>query len=442
MDRMDLKNVGSEMHKLMSELFPICRSLTGPGVRQTLQILQRYMPLAVHEIPTGTKVFDWTIPKEWAIRDAYIIDPSGRKIIDFQQNNLHVVSYSSPVDLVLSRVELDQHLYSLPDLPEAIPYITSYYRGNWGFCLSHRQRQRLPDGDYRVVIDSTLRNGSLTYGEVLIPGQSQQEIFLSTYICHPSMANNELSGPVVAAALAQWIAAQKRRYSYRIVFVPETIGALTYLSRNLDEMKRNIIAGFNLTCLGDERAYSYLPSRDGETLADRAVLCILKNQHPEFVKYSYLDRGSDERQYCSPGVDLPVASVMRSKYREYPEYHTSLDNLSFVTPAGLAGGFEVLRDCIELLELNRIYHVKCLGEPQLGKYGLYPNVGTRESYEQMRDILNVLAFADGSRDLIQLSDKIKTPVNRIYPLIVRLLESGLLTEASPFEKSGNITERS
>ena len=427
----DFGNVGLAMYDLMGDLFPICRSLTGPGVRETLQILQRYLPLTLLEVPTGTRVFDWTVPKEWIIRDAYILDPGGRKIVDFRQNNLHVVGYSVPVDRILSREELDQHLYSLPDLPEAIPYTTSYYCEHWGFCLPHRQREVLPNGDYRVVIESTLEDGSLTYGELLIQGESSQEIFLSTYICHPSMANNELSGPVVATALAQWIASGPRRYSYRIIFVPETIGSLTYLSRNLDAMKRHIVAGYNLTCLGDERVYSFLPSRAGNTLADRAALCILRDQHSDFIHYSYLDRGSDERQYCSPGIDLPVASVMRSKYREYPEYHTSLDNLEFVTPAGLAGGFAILRGCLELLERNRVYRTTCLGEPQLGKYGLYPAVGSRDSHRQVSDMINTLAYADGSLDLIGLSTVTRTPVCRLYPVIDKLVAAGLLADVTP-----------
>jgi len=428
-DRFDLDRPGLEMHRLAAELFPICRSLTGSGVRQTLGILQRYLPaLTLHEVPSGTRVFDWTVPPEWVIRDAYILDPRGKKIVDFQRNNLHVVGYSVPVDCTLTLAELQPHLYSLPDQPDAIPYVTSYYRENWGICLTQRQRDRLVEGLYRVVIDSERIDGFLTYGELLLPGEVEKEIFLSTYICHPSMANNELSGPVVATALAQWLTSAPRRYSYRIIFVPETIGALTYLSHHLEAMKRHIIAGYVLTCLGDERAYSFLPSRGGGTLADRAALCVLRAQQPDFIHYSYLDRGSDERQYCSPGVDLPVASVMRSKYREFPEYHTSLDNLELVTPGGLEGGFAVLRDCLQLLESNRHYRTACPGEPQLGKYGLYPSLGTRDSHLQVCDMINTLAYADGTLDLIALSTVTNVPPGRLYEVVERLGSAGILDE--------------
>jgi len=421
--------VGQEMHRLAAELFPICRSLTGNGVRETLRILQRHIPLTVHEVPCGTRVFDWTIPQEWNIRDAYVQDERGERIIDFRKSNLHVVAYSTPVDKTVGLSELQEHLHSLEDQPDAVPYVTSFYEEHWGFCVSHRQRAQLREGKYRVVIDSEFRNGSLTYGELLIPGDSSREVFLSTYICHPSMANNELSGPVVATFLAKWLAGAPRRYSYRIIFIPETIGSITYLSRHIDELKAKVVAGFNLTCMGDDRAYSYLPSRNGSTLADRVALNILTHNHPDFIRYSFLDRGSDERQYCSPGVDLPVVSVMRSKYREFPEYHTSLDDLAFVTPRGLAGGYGVVRDCLELLERNRVYRATCLGEPQLGRRGLYPMLGTKESHALVKDMLDVLAYADGTRDLIAISDLTGVPVARLHPIADRLVAEGLL-EAS------------
>jgi aminopeptidase-like protein len=424
----NFENYGHIMHQLMTELFPICRSITGNGVRETLRIIQKHVPITIHEVPSGTKVFDWTVPREWNIRDAYILDEQGNKIVDFKENNLHVISYSIPVDKTVSLAELQEHLYSLEDQPDAIPYITSYYEERWGFCLSHNQRSKLAEGTYRVFIDSDLKEGFLTYGELIVPGSLEKEVFLSTYICHPSMANNELSGPVVTTFLAKWIASRSHRFTYRIVFIPETIGSITYLSKNLVYMKQNVVAGFNITCLGDERSYSFLPSRNGMTLSDKAALNILSFQHPDFIRYSYLDRGSDERQYCSPGIDLPVVSLMRSKYREYPEYHTSLDNLAFVTPAGLQGGYTVLRDCIELLERNRIYCATCLGEPQLSKRGLFPTISSKDSYQLITNMMNLIAYADGTKDLIDISNIIQVPAWRLYPIIDKLVDAELLRE--------------
>jgi len=427
-ETIDFAGCGPAMHDLATDLFPICRSITGDGVRQTLRILQRHIALAIHEVPTGTRVLDWVVPREWNIRDAYIMDESGTKVVDFRRNNLHVVGYSVPIDATISLAELQEHLHSLESQPDAIPYVTSYYEERWGFCLSHEQRSGLADGRYRVVIDSELRDGSLTYGELIIPGESEQEVLLSTYVCHPSMANNELSGPVVTTFLAKWIASRPRRYTYRFVFVPETIGSITYLSTHLEHLKRQVVAGFNVTCVGDDRTYSYLPSRDGMTLADRAALNVLRDTHPDFIAYSYLDRGSDERQYCSPGIDLPIASVMRSKFREYPEYHTSLDDLELVTPAGLQGGFEALRDCLELLERNLVYRTTCLGEPQLGRRGLFPSLGTKDTHRVVNDMMDLLAYADGTRDLIAISDSIRVPVRRLYPLVDELAGKGLLSD--------------
>ncbi|MGD0328619.1 MAG: DUF4910 domain-containing protein [Minisyncoccia bacterium] len=421
------KGIGKGMYELIERLFPLCRSITGPGTRETLRIIQKSIPIQIYEVPTGTKVFDWTVPKEWNIRDAYIMDAEGKKIVDFKKNNLHIVGYSVPVNKRISLSELQEHLYSLPDQPEAIPYVTSYYEERWGFCISQIVREKLKEGEYTVFIDSELKDGSLTYGELIIRGESKKEIFISTYVCHPSMANNELSGPAVTTFLAKWILSKPRRFTYRIIFIPETIGSITYLRKNIKVMKRNTIAGFNVTCVGDNRAYSYLPTRAGDTYTDRVALNVLLFKQPDFITYSFLDRGSDERQYNAPGIDLPVCSVMRSKYGTYPEYHTSLDNLNVVNPEGLSGAYEILRECLTLIEENRTYKINCLGEPQLGKRGLYPTISTKSSGNEVTNIMNFIAYADGENDLLDISNETKTPVWELYPIIGKLMKAGLLT---------------
>jgi aminopeptidase-like protein len=424
------ENAGREMHALAAELFPLPRSLTGNGVRDTLKILRRHLPkLQIHEVPTGTKCFDWVVPPEWNCREAFILTPNGDRIADFAVSNLHVVGYSTPVDATVSLEELQQHLYSLPEQPDAIPYITSYYEERWGFCLTHRQRESLGPGKYTVRIDSKLAPGSLTYGEFFIPSNAGngQEIFLSTYVCHPSLANNELSGPVVTTFLAKWIAAlPQRNFSYRIVFIPETIGSITYLSRNLADMKKRIVAGFNVSCVGDDRAYSYLPSRSGDTPADRVALHVLKHISPGFVRYTFLDRGSDERQYCSPGVDLPVATVMRTKYGAYPEYHTSLDDLNLITPSGLSGGFSALAHCILCLEKNETLQTTVLGEPQLGQRGLYPTLSSKGTMGQVKTMMNLLAYCDGKQDLLNIAETIGVPMWECFQVVETLKANQLL----------------
>jgi aminopeptidase-like protein len=417
---------GELMYQLLSELFPICRSITGNGVRSTLQVIKQHIPLEVHEIPTGMQVFDWTVPKEWNIRAAFIEDEDGRKIVDFQRNNLHVVGYSVPVERWVSLSELQEHLHSLEDQPEAVPYVTSYYKECWGFCMAHQERVKLKEGRYRVFIDSDLKDGYLTYGECVVPGEVEQEVFLSTYVCHPSMANNELSGPVVATFIAKWIASQPRRYTYRIIFIPETIGAITYLSRHREDLRQRVLVGFNISCVGDERSYSYVASRYGNTLADKIISNVLAFKHHDFIRYSFLDRGSDERQYCSPGIDLPLVTICRSKYGTYPEYHTSLDNLDFVTPEGLRGSYELIKDCIEVTERNRKYKLTCYGEPQLGKRGLYPNLSTKKSGASVSTIMNFIAYADGENDLVDISNHIQVPVWELYPVVDKLADASLL----------------
>ena len=425
---MSSDSLGSKIYKLAEELFPICRSITGDGVRETLSILQSHLSsLVVHEVPSGTECFDWTVPPEWNIRDAYIVTPNGQKICDFRSSNLHVLNYAVPVDKTVNLAELQEHLYSLPDQPDAIPYVVSYYAERWGFCLSHDQREDLEEGSYQVFIDSTLAPGSLTYGELVIPGESAEEVFLSTDICHPSLGNNEISGPVVACYIAKWLLGLDRRhYTYRLIFIPETIGSLTYLSRNMEHLKRHVVAGFNVVCVGDDRTYSYLPTRTGDTLADRVALHVLQHHAPSFIRYSYLDRGSDERQYCSPGVDLPVASVMRSKYDEYPEYHTSKDDLTLISPAGLYGGYEALRRCLECLERNETLKVTVLGEPQLGRRGLYPTVSTKDTFAVVQRTLNVLAYCDGTQDLMAVAETIGEPIWELLETVDALKREGLL----------------
>ncbi|QUM83611.1 MULTISPECIES: DUF4910 domain-containing protein [unclassified Moritella] len=423
-----MSNLGTEMHELCSEMFPICRSITGNGFRQSLAMLSEHIPnLKAVEVPTGTKCFDWEVPKEWNIKDAYIITPSGKKICEFKNSNLHVLGYSTPVNNVVTLDELQDHLYSLPEQPNAIPYITSYYKERWGFCISQQERDLLEPGEYHVFIDSELKNGSLTYGELIIPGSSDKEIFLSSYLCHPSMANNELSGPVVTTFIAKWLSQlENRKYTYRIAIIPETIGSITYLSQHYKEMKKKVIAGFNITCIGDDRAYSYLPSRKGNTLSDRVALHVLKQSQPEYITYSYLERGSDERQYCSPGIDLPVCSVMRTKYGCYPEYHTSLDDLNLVTPAGLFGGFEVLKKSIECIEHNEVLRPTVLCEPQLGKRGLYPTISTKDTSAQVEDMMNFLAYADGMLSNLDIAEIIGVPLWELKDTIEKLKTEGVL----------------
>ena len=417
------------MHDWAKDLFPICRSITGPGARETLKYIQGIIPdLIIHSVSSGTRAFDWTVPDEWTINDAFIADESGQRIVDFQKHNLHIMGYSEPVDKWLTLDELDPHLFSLPDQPNAIPYITSYYERRWGFCLTHNQRKALKRGRFHAVVDSYLSPGVLNYGELVLKGKTKQEVFLSTYICHPSMANNELSGPVVTMALAQWLATLKNRlYTYRIIFIPETIGSIVYLSRNLDYLKKYVIAGFNISCIGDDRFYSYLPSRVGNTLSDSAALHVLKHIDPEFKHYTWLDRGSDERQYCAPGVDLPIATIMRSKYGEYPEYHTSLDDLSLVTPTGLEGGYTALKKAIEIIENNFYPKTTVLGEPQLGKRGLYPTVSTKTSGKQVRSMMNLISYCDGQNSLLKIAEFLDEPFWKLLQIVQKLVDSGLLS---------------
>ncbi len=419
---------GDDIYRWASDLFPICRSLTGDGVRETLDYLGDILPdLERFEVPTGTKAFDWTVPDEWNIRGAYIENEAGERIVDFADSNLHVVGYSEPVDRWLTLEELKPHLHSQPELPDAVPYITSYYNRTWGFCLTQNQLESLKPGRYHVVIDSTLEPGHMSCAELVLPGAEEREILLSTYVCHPSMANNEVSGPVVTTALARWLMSlPSRRYTYRIFFGPETLGAIWYISRNLEHLKRNVAAGYVLTNVGDERAYSLLTSRDGNSVADQAARHALRQHAPAFNEYSYLYRASDERQYCAPGVDLPVASIMRTRHAEFPEYHTSHDDLSVITPDGLESSFQIYKTSLEALEHNLVYRSKTMCEPMLGKHGLYRSLGTRDADESVRILLNFLSYADGTRDLFEVCDVIGISVSEAIETAQTLMRAGLI----------------
>ncbi|RMG78128.1 MAG: DUF4910 domain-containing protein, partial [Bacteroidetes bacterium] len=343
-----------ELEKYFDRLWPICRSITGNGLRQSLKILQEIIPLNLHEIPTGTKVFDWEIPKEWNIKDAYIITPDGKKICDFRKNNLHVVNYSVPVSKKLSYDQLINHLHTLPELPDAIPYVTSYYNEYWGFCISYNEFQNLPkQGEYKVVIDSSLEPGSLTYGDLILEGDTPDEILFSTYVCHPSMANNELSGPLVTAFLyKKLLTLPKRKFTYRFVFAPETIGIIAYLFFNGEKMSQNLKAGYVATCIGDNGNFTYKLSKKGNTLADKVAIHVLKNSGCPYKVIPFAVGGSDERQYCSPGFNFPVGSLMRTPYKQYKEYHTSLDNKSFISFDALEQSVNMYFDICRALELN------------------------------------------------------------------------------------------
>ena len=421
-------NEGKAMYQLASELFPIGRSLTGEGVRKTLQILKRELPdMQIHEVPSGTQVFDWTIPKEWAVRKAYIEDEEGNKIIDYEVNNLHLVGYSTPIDRWMNLEELKKYIYTQAGQPDAIPYVTSYYAPRYGFCMSENQKNSLKEGRYHMVIDSELFDGNLTYAELVLPGKTEKEIFISTYVCHPSMANNELSGPVLAVSLAKAMMEKKDRlYTYRFIWIPETIGSIMYLSKHLSEMKQNMIAGFVLSCVGDDRTYSYVPTRKGNTLSDRVAKNVLAFHYPEYKEYTFLHRGSDERQYNAPGVELPVCVVCRSKYGEFPEYHTSFDNMSLISEDGLQGSYDVYMSMIEAIEHNAFYRIKCLCEPQLGKRGLYPKISQKGSYDAVKSMVDFIAYADGEKDLIDISNTIHVPVSELIGVINKLLDADLL----------------
>ncbi len=429
---LDRGALGADLHERVADLFPLCRSITGDGVRETLRRLGRLCPLTVHEVPTGTPVFDWTVPPEWNVRDAYVRDAAGARVIDFRRSNLHVVSYSVPVRARMTLAELRPHLHTLPDRPDWVPYRTSYYEARWGFCLSHRVLQALPDGEYDVCIDASLEPGSLSYGECVLPGETTDEILLSCHVCHPSLANDNLSAAVVAACLAGHLARCARRYSYRVLFVPGTIGAITWLARNeagLDRIRHGLV----LAGLGDRGAPRYKQSRRGDAEIDRTVAHVLRTRPGPHEILEFTPYGYDERQYCSPGLDLPVGCLMRTPPGRYPEYHTSADDLGFVVPAQLADAFDLCLEVIETLEGNGTYLNQCpRGEPQLGRRGLYRGLGgTADAGVEELPLLWTLNLSDGRHSLLDIAERSGCRFGAIRRAAELLLAHGLLKEAAP-----------
>jgi len=417
-----------------TKLFPITRSLTGQGVRKTLNIIKKEFPkLKIKKLKSGTKVFDWNIPEEWNVTDAYVIDKYNNKIIDFKRNNLHLIGYSIPIKKNLSKKELFKNLYFLKNQPKAIPYITSYYKRRWGFCISYDEYKILDkryssNDKFKVVINSNLnKKGNLNYGELILKGKSKKEILISTYICHPSMANNELSGPIVSMGLINYFQNKKLNKTLRFVFIPETIGSISYLSKNIIYLKKNVIGGYNLSCIGDERQHSCMFSKYQNSPSDEAVIEAYKSLKIKNYKvYSFLKRGSDERQYNSPGIDLKISSIFRTKYSEYPEYHTSLDNFNLVTLKGCLGGFNVARKSIKIL-LERIYpKCKIMCEPQMGKRGLYPTLSSKNIKKLTKSYMNFLQYADGTNSLEKISNLIKLDLNSVRKIHSILFKNNLI----------------
>lgn len=419
------------MESYFDRLWPITRSLTGNGNRKSLQILSELIDLEITEVPSGSKCFDWEIPPEWNIQEAWIKNSKGEKIIDFSNNNLHILGYSEPFHGKLEFQDLKPHLYSLPEQPELIPYLTSYYKRRWGFCLSENQLREMDKNEiYEVFIDSSFNeNGSMTIGESVIEGEDKKEILFSTYLCHPSMASNELSGPLVSAFIYQKLKEQKDlRYTYRFLFVPETIGSIYMLSVKGDFWKENLVAGFVVTCIGDDGKFTYKKSRRGNSLPDEASIAILSQTEEDFNIIDFFPNGSDERQYCSPGFNLPVGSLMRTMYGRYPEYHTSADNKDFISFEAMENAVYKYLEIIEVLERNEKYiNTIPYGEPQLGKRGLYPTLGSNKKTEEaVKTMMWILNLSDGTNDLLTISKRSEIPVKELIPTIDKLLANGIL----------------
>jgi aminopeptidase-like protein len=425
----DPPTLGQQMHDLMAAMFPLCRSITGAGTIQTLNILKKHIPLTIHKIPSGVRAFDWTVPKEWNINDAYIKNAAGVKIIDFANSNLHVLNYSVPVHKQVTLAELKQHLYTLPDTPDWIPYRTSYYKEDWGFCISHKDYESLDEQLYEVCIDSTLKDGHLAYGELYIRGETKDEILISTHICHPSLANDNLSGICVTTFLAQSLMQKSNRYSYRFIFIPGTIGAITWLSINdmkVEKIKHGLVAAL----LGIDGKFNYKKSRRGNAEIDLIVEAVLARSGQPFAISEFIPYGYDERQFCSPGFNLPVGSLTRIPYGQYPEYHTSADNLEFVTPSALESSLNMYQEVLRMLELNRKYtniNPKC--EPNLGRRGLYSLVGNdAEHKDRQLAILWVLSLCDGTNSLLDISKRSGLSFDAISLAAQKLAECRLLVE--------------
>lgn len=433
--QVEIKKIQEDMFNLISELYPICRSITGNGVRQSLDIIKKHIEIEKKEVATGTQVFDWNIPKEWNISNAYIIDPNGKKIIDFKKSNLHVMSYSTPIKKKIELEELKKHIHTIPTQPNIIPYITSYYNENWGFCMSQNQFNELESGEYEICIDSTLKNGSLTYGEYLIKGEIQDEFLLSCYICHPSLCNDNLSGVALLTYLAKHLKNLKPKFSYRFLFIPETIGAITWLNLNegkIDKIKGGLVA----TCLGDSGNSTYKKSRRGDSKIDKIVSYVLKYSNSEHSIVDFYPYGSDERQFCSPGFNLPMGSLMRTPYRKFLEYHNSGDNLEFIKKDSLGDSFSKYLESIWMFDKDEKFlnvNLKC--EPQLGKRGIYRNTGivrtdmnTDEIEQRELAIFWILNFSDGKNSLLDISEKSGIPFDIIVSASSNLYENKLLKQ--------------
>lgn len=427
LDRQDAIGIGRTLYRFAADLYPICRSITGEGIRRTLAMIQERIPLQISEVPSGTPVFDWTVPQEWNIRDAYIKDSTGKRVVDFHHSNLHVLNYSTPVRAAVPLTDLKSHLFTLPDHPDWVPYRTSYYQPNWGFCLTHNQLLALQDGDYEVCIDSTLAPGHLTYGECYLPGHSTDEILISCHACHPSLANDNLSGLTVATALAEFLAQRDLRYSYRFLFIPGTIGAITWLARNRETVGR-IRHGLVLAGIGDTSAFHYKKSRRGNAEIDMAMSHVLRHANPSSQILEFSPYGYDERQYCSPGFNLPVGCLMRSVWGTFPEYHTSADNLDFIKPESLAESLRLCTHVLDVLEGNRRYrNLNPYCEPQLGKRNLYRPGGGEAIGTEINARLWVLNLCDGEHTLLDIAERSGLPFSTIAGAVALLSEGGLLT---------------